>query len=143
MRCVRVNDAVAGAGRARARGRGERPNGSVRDWLNVDAGDFVEDARRQGDAADAQTLQNRWRFAAPLKLALDFAFGRHADAAEAEDIADGDMVVLDSDHFGDVDDLAGAVLETGNLHHHLDGAGKLLQDDPRGDFEVGHQDHGL
>ena len=54
-----------------------------------------------------------------------------------------DLVVLDAVDLGDVDDLAGAVLEPGGVDDDVDGGRHLLADRPQRQLVAGHQHHGL
>ena len=67
----------------------------------------------------------------------------NAGLLEDEDVLDEDLVVLDPVDLGDVDDLAGAVLEAGGVDDEVDGRGDLLADRPQREVHAGHEDHRL
>ena len=74
----------------------------------------------------------------PVDLAVD-----EAGLLEGEDVLGQDLVVLDAVDLGDVDDLAGAVLEAGRVDDQVDGRRDLLADRPQRQLVAGHQDHRL
>ena len=98
---------------------------------------------RQTEAADAQALEQLRHHAGGAEAALHLAGIGDADALEGEDLLQVHLLVPHAEHFGDAQDLAGAVLQARHLHHQLDGAGELLQNHARGNLEVGHHHHGF
>src|ERR1035438_2670758 len=111
--------------------------------LQIDGDDFLENRRRHGNAADAQALQESWGDAGGPEAALHLAGIGHTDALEGEDLLQIHLLILHPQHFTDGEDFTGSVLQAGNLHDELDGAGQLLEDDAGGNFEIGHHHHGF
>src|ERR1035437_8512126 len=107
--------------------------------LQIDGDDFLENRRRHGNAADAQALQESWGDAGGPEAALHLAGIGHTDALEGEDLLQIHLLILHPQHFTDGEDFTGSVLQAGNLHDELDGAGQLLEDDAGGGFGIGAQ----
>src|ERR1035437_2425787 len=111
--------------------------------LQIDGDDFLENRQRHGNAADAQALQESWGDAGGPEAALHLAGIGHTDALEGEDLLQIHLLILHPQYFTDGEDFTGSVLQAGNLHDELDGAGQLLEDDAGGNFEIGHHHHGF
>src|SRR5215472_5639745 len=109
--------------------------------LHIHFEHFVEDPRVQLNTVNSQAFQDI-RFAAHgLEAALHLTVLGQTGAFECENLLQVDAVLLRAEDLRDAHDLTGTILETGHLHHDLDGSSKLLKDDSRRNFDVGHHHH--
>ena len=102
----------------------------------------AELALRKLDAGLLELLHERRPDAGRDELALDLAV-LHPGLLEHEDVLGQDLVVLDPVDLGDVDDLAGPVLQASRVDDQVDRRGDLLADRPQGQLVARHQDHRL
>src|SRR2546423_2985825 len=102
----------------------------------------AEDVRRHVDAHDLELLDELGPDAGRLQAALDLAFD-DTGLLEDEDILHDDDITFHTLDFGDVGDLAGAVLEAALQDDEVDGRRDLLTDGPHRQVDAGHEDHRL
>src|SRR3990172_4906736 len=102
----------------------------------------AEDAVRQVDAHGLEVLDELRPDAGRLQAALDLPV-EDARLLEHEHVLHDDRVALHPLDLGDVDDLAGPVLEAGLVDDEVDGRGDLLADGPDREVDAGHEDHRL
>ena len=66
-----------------------------------------------------------------------------AGLVEDEDVLGQDLLVLDAEDLGDIDDLPRTVLEASRMDDQVDGGRDLFADRPEGHLIARHQDHRL
>src|SRR5262245_47271127 len=114
-------------------------------WSGLLPGRLVaeaEEARRQVDAHDLELLDELRADAGRLQATLDLALG-HAGLLEDEHVLHDDDVAFHALDFGDVGDLARAVLEAALMDDQVDCRGHLLADGPQRQVDARHEDHRL
>src|SRR5689334_9166944 len=78
---------------------------------------FIENTHRQTDTADAQAFQHFRYHAGGAEAALHLTGIGDARALERKDLLELYGVILYTQHFGNAQNLTGAVLQAGKLHH--------------------------
>src|SRR3990170_3702402 len=101
------------------------------------------DLGRQVDACHLKLVREPGPDARSLEVALHPALGVDPYLFEPEEVLHGDYLALHAGDLGNVDDPSGAVAETGDLDHHVNGRGYLLADGAHRQGQAGHQDHVL
>src|SRR3970040_346066 len=101
-----------------------------------------EEALGNVNALDLEALDELGTDAGRLQPALDLAV-EDARLLEDEDVLHDDDVALHPLDFGDVGDLAGAVLEPRLVDDEVDRRGDLLADGADREVAAGHEDHRL
>src|SRR5450759_3944914 len=111
-----------------------------RAWSRGVLGRDAEFPGRQLDPVGLELPHERRPDPGRLEYPLDLSVS-YTGLLEGEDVLGEDFVVFDPVDLGDVDDLAGAILEAGCMDDQVDGGGDLFADRPQRQLISGHEYH--